>query len=288
MLSLPNTERVSFPKIVRDDISFPLRFSNVDEAFRDFKTCISETIKTNLDLLNEVPLPKNLREELREYLKSQIQSHLERDPIFEKSVEIGRYSKNMFKSIESYFREIFGFHEELTKDLHSDIFGVSKMFLNSDLPLPFLKTTSDSSLAEIDYIAVFDKEIRKERLDLIVNRNHRRKFERICDLHNLWVTRFDERRNKMERERVKLIWYVDFNNSASVDEIFKDKSIRLSSLDKPILYNFIRGLLEQVKEMEKLNSAKMEWLSFLPCKIDNGTKAIIKMMQLLNQQQGTI
>ena len=288
MLSLPNVERASFSKIVRDDISLPLKFSGLDEALRDLKTCIAETVGNNLDLLDEVPLRENLREELREYLKRDIENHLMKDTLFEKSVEIGRYSRNMFKSIESYFREIFRFHEELKKDLHSDIFSVSKMFLNSDLPLPFMKTINDSLLAEMDYIDVFDKEIRKERLDLLANLNHQKKFERICDAHNLWVNRFDERRSKMERDRVKLIWYVDFNNSSSVDKIFKDKIIKLGSLDKQILYGFIGDLQKHVHEMTKLNSAKMEYLSFLPHETDDGTRTITKMMQLLNQYQGTI
>ena len=289
MLSLPNTERAYFQKIIRDDISYPLKFSNIEEAFKDFKTCLSETVITNLDLLDEVPLHTDFQvEELKEYLKSEIESDLTKDPLFEKSVEIGRYAENMFKSIESYFREIFGFHEALVRKLHSGIFSVSKMFLNSNLPLPFVKAISDSLLAEMDYVDVFDKEIRKERLDLIVHRNNRRKFERICDLHNLWVTHFVQRRSRMEHDRIKLIWYVDFNNSASVKEVFKDKFFKLSSLDKPVLYSFIRGLQEQVQEMEKLNSTKMEWLAFLPYEIDNGTRTIVKMMQLLDQHEGTI
>ena len=289
MLSLPDKEYASFPRIVRGDITSPLRFGTVEEAFKDFKTCLSETVTTNLDLLDEIPLHTDFQvEELREYLRSEFESDLRNDPLFEKSVEIGKYAENMFEYIKSYFREIFGFHEHLKRRLHADIFSLSKMFLNSDLPLPFMKTITDSLLTEIDYVDLFDKEIHKERLHLFIHRNNRKKFERICDKHNLWVDRFVQRQSMMENDRVKLIWYVDFNNSASVKEVFKDKFLKLNSLDKPILYSFIRGLQEQVQGMQKLNSTKMEWLASLPHEIDDGAKTIVKIMQLLNQHQGTI
>lgn len=286
MLSLPETKPDHFSKIVRNDISYPLQFSSVDEAFKDFKERISETVKDNLDLLNEVPLHTNIpMEEFREYLKGEIEKDLKEDRLFEKSVEISRYSKNMFDLMESYFREIFAFHEERKKALHSDIFDISKVFLNSDLPLQFINTFGDSILAEIDYVGLFDKEIRKERLDLIVNSNNRTKFERICESHNAWVSQFSERRNRMDRQRVKVFWYVDFNNSASVNEIFKDKIIKTSCLKKQVLHNLIQVLQENVVEMEKLNATKMKF--FLPCKTDDETKAIVKMMNILSRQQGT-
>lgn len=289
MLSLPEMKPDYFSKIVRNDASYPLQFSSVDEAFKDFKVRISETVKSNLDLLNEVSLPKNISiEQLRKYLKSEIEKDLKEDRLFEKSVEISRYSKNMLELMDSYFREIFAFHEERKKVLHSEIFDVSKMFLNSDLPLPFMKVIGDSILTEIDYIDIFDKEIRKERLNLIVNRNNRTKFERVCESHNTWVSRFSERRNKMDRQRVKLFWYVDFNNSASVNEVFKDKSIKTSSLNRQILFDLIQGLQEQVVEMEKLNTTKMKFQLFPPCKTDDGTRTIVKMMNILSRQEGTI
>lgn len=86
MLSPTDMEKASLSKIIRDDTSFPLQFDTVSKDFKDFKTAISENVETNLDLLNEVPLPKNLdREELREFFRKEITSDLEKDVLFEKT-----------------------------------------------------------------------------------------------------------------------------------------------------------------------------------------------------------
>jgi len=287
MLSSVDVETASLRRIVRNDISSNLQFDAIDEAFKDFRSAVSAILESNVNLLNEVPLHHDLHiEDLRKFMESQIRKDLSEDPLFEKGIEISKYSRNMTELMDSYFSEIFSFHQELKRELHSDIFSVSKMFLNSDLPLPFVKTLGDSFVAEIDYLEVFDKEARRERLDLIRYRSNRPKFERVCKTHNLWVKRFDEVRSKMEQERVKLIWYVDFNNSASVDDIFKDKSIKMSLMDRATLYGFIRGLQKQVSEMETLNAQKTEIISFLDYETDEGTEALLGMMQILGRYEG--
>ncbi|MEM2970948.1 MAG: hypothetical protein QW270_00790 [Candidatus Bathyarchaeia archaeon] len=286
-MSFTDVKSTSLRRIVRNDTSSNLQFDALDEAFKDFKSSVSAVIESNLKLLDEVPLFHNLHlEDLRKFLESQIRTGLSKDVLFEKAVEIGRYARNMFDSMDAYFSEIFHFHQELKKELHSEMFNVSKMFLNSDLPLSFVKAIGDSLLNEIDYVDVFDKEIRKERLDLIKYRDNRTKFKRVCEAHNLWVRKFDELRTRMERERVKLIWYVDFNNSGSVNEIFKDKTIKTSLLDKSMLHNFILNLQKQVQEMERLNASKMEIHSFLRYETDEGTRTLLRIMQNLSQQEG--
>lgn len=282
MLSPTEMEKASLSKIIRDDTSFPLQFDTVNKDFKDFKTAISAIIKTNLNLLNEVPLPKNWElKALKEFFKKQIKSDLEKDALFEKSVEIRKYAKNMYELMASYFKEIFDYYEQRQKELSSDMFCVSKMFLNSDLPTAFVRSIEDSMLAEKDYIEICVKKIREERLSLLRYHSNRTKFQRVCDSHNSWVNKFEDRLAKMERGRVKLIWYVDFNNSASFRDIFKDKNIKTSLLDKQILSDLINTLQNQVDETEKLNSSMMELSSFLPFEIDDGTRAIRKIMQLL-------
>lgn len=282
MLSLTDMENASLSKIIREDTSFPLQFYNVNEDIKDFKTAISEITETNLNLLNEVPLPKNLdREELKEFFRKQIKSDLKKDVLFEKSVEIRKYAKNMYKLMDLYFREVFDYYEQRKKELSLDMFCVSKMFLNSDLPMSFARSIEDSILAEIDYIEIFVKKIRQERLSLLRNRNNQTKFQRVCDSHNRWASRFNETLAQIERDRVKLIWYVDFNNSANLNEIFKDKMVKIRLLGKQILFDFINALQTQVHQMEKLNASMVELYSFLPFRTDDGTKAIRKIMQLL-------
>jgi len=102
----------------------------------------------------------------------------------------------------------------------------------------------------------------------------------VCDSHNSWVNRLDDTLAEMERGRVKLIWYVDFNNSASFGDIFKDKIVKTSVLDKQILFDIISVLRNKVHEMEKLNVSMTELSSFLPFEINDGTRVIRKIMQL--------
>lgn len=282
MLSPTDMEKASLSNIIREDTPFPLQFDTVNKDFKDFKTAISETVEINLDLLNEIPLPKNLdREELREFFKKEIRSDLEKDVSFEKSVELRKYAKNMYEFMDSYFREVFDYNEQRKKELFIDMFCVSKMFLNSDLPMTFSGSVEDSILVDIDYIEIFAKKISQERLSLLRNRNNQTKFKRVCDSHNMWVDRVHETLAQMEHDRVKLIWYVDFNNSASLNEIFKDKTIKMRLVDKEILFDFINALRNQVHQMEELNASMIELHSFLPFEIDDGTKAIRNIMQLL-------
>lgn len=282
MLPFTDVKEASWSKIIRDDTSFPLQFNSANEDFKNFKTAVSDIVESNLELLDEVPLPKNIHlEEVKEYFRNLIKSDLEKDVLFEKSVEIGKYANNMYKLMDSYFGKIFDYNEERQKELSFDMFCVSKMFLNSDLQMPFLRSIEDSILAERDYIEIFVRKIRYERMSLIRNRNNRTKFQRVCDDHNSWVGKFSERLVEMERARVRLIWYADFNNSANLDEFFKDKTIKTSLLDKKILDDLIGALQNQIREMERLNAPMMELSSFLPFEVDHGTKAIRTIMQLL-------
>jgi len=272
---------LSLPKIVRNDISFPMQFATSD-IFHDFNTAISEVVKVNINLLDQLPLPQHLqREDISRYFENNIISDLKQDALFERSVKIGKYAKDMFKSMESYFNEIFDFHEDLKKELQSSIFFHSKMFLNSDLPLSFIKTLGDSLLTETDYLNLFDRQIRKERLSLLGARSNRPKFERICESHNSWVKEFGERLDAMENERVKLIWYVDIYNSKTIDEIFKAKFIKKSSLNLDMLFDMIMRLQKQTQEMEKLNNAFVKEFHPSLSYENDAARTLLKMMHIL-------
>ena len=285
MLSIGEMEKASLPRIIHDGTSFPLQFDTVNKEFEDFQTAISKVIENNLSLLDEIPLPKNLKiEKLRERFRNQITSDLQKDTLFEKAVELRGYAENMYEKMDSYFREIFDYYEERQKNLSSDIFCASKMFLNSDLLMPFLRSIEDSLLAEKDYIQIYTKRIHNERLSLLRYRNNLLKFKRVCDSHNIWAAKFRNELVELERLRIKLIWYVDFNSSANLNEIFEDKIIRMRLLDASILFDFIDKLENQVYKMEKLNASMAEPSSFLPLEIDDGTRAIRNMMQLLERK----
>jgi len=285
MLSDQAAKGFSLPKIIRNDTSFPLEFENIKDAFKDYKTAISETIEDNLSLLEEIPIPEHLSIDiLKEFLRRDIDSDLRKDELFEKAVEIGRYAKSMNNSMDSYFREIFTYHEKLKQDMDSKIFHVSKMFLNSDLPLSFLKSIGDSILVEKDHTDIFDKEIRKEWRNLLASRSNRPKFEKICDTHNLWIKEFNERQKQMERQRVKLVWYVDFNNSSNIDEVFKDKFVKKSLLDEGILRDLISELQKIVQEAEKLSMSRLEFHPFVEKhETESDVRAILEIMQIIDR-----
>jgi len=266
---------------------FPQRFEITDapisEALKDYKTAIEETVKANLDLLDELPPPNTFHiEELKEFLKKAVEDDLRRDLVFEKSVELHKYMKDMWTSVDSYFQEVFDHHVNLKNQVDTDIFSISRMFLNSDLPISFLKAIENSLVAEKDYIDIYDKRIRRERLELLVNRNNRRKFERICDTHNRWIAPFTSRLENLDRTRVKMIWYVDFNNSDKIENIFKDKMIKSSRINMQILQKFIDDLEKLTHEIDGLVEANMEFHPFTSREDTDSTRTVRRIMDLLS------
>jgi hypothetical protein len=193
----------------------------------------------------------------------------------------------MGKLMEPYFANIFEFNKNRIESLHSKVFWSSKMFLNSDLPMAFMTAIGDSMLAEIDYIEIFNKEIRREYLDLIRNRSNRTKFERVIDVHNSWVRSFSDLRDKMEHQRVKLIWYVDLCNSKNMNAIFKDKFLQVGNLNRETLFVFTHDLKIQVQEMENLNFKHMQFCFPSP-RIDDETEAFMRMINVLQGTRGTM
>jgi hypothetical protein len=287
MLSLGSSRSSDKPEIVRRTIVFPQRFEvtgdAISKALEDYKTAIAETVKANLDLLDELPSLKTLHtEELKEFLQKAVEDDLKRDLVFEKSVELQRYMNDMWRYVDSYFKEVFNHHANLKDQTDADIFAVSRMFFNSDLPVSFLKTIENSLLTEKDYIDIYDKRIRRERLDLLVNRNNRRKFEKICDVHNRWIDPFVSRLKNLDRTRVKIIWYVDFNNSDKIEDIFKDKAINSSRIDTHILQNAIDDLQKLTYEIGRLVEANMEFHPFASYEGTDSVRTIRRIMDLLS------
>lgn len=201
MSSLVELKSDFLPKITQNENFTILESDSLTDAIKDYKTSISETVNINLKLLSEIPLRKEFRKELNKRFESIITKDLESDKLFEKKVEISRYAKDLFNRIDSYFRETFKLNKEQKEKLKYESFVNSRFFLNSDLPLSFLKICNASFYTEMDYIDIFDKEIRKERVELLVSRKNRTKFSRICKEHNAWVSKFAETRNAMDRAR---------------------------------------------------------------------------------------
>jgi hypothetical protein len=269
-------------RIVRRDLSLVSGFNcEVVEAFKDYRAAISETVRYNLELLEEIPLPKSLSlDALKEFFKKDIPSELSKDTTFEKTVEVSKYASNISQYLGSYFREIFALNGKLMGKMNQGLFHFSKIFLNSDLPISFLRTVERSILVHKDYIAFFDKEIRKEHRELIIYRSNRRKFDRVCDAHNKWAALLEEKSERIDRERTKLFWYIDFNNSNCIDEIFADKFIKMELLDKEVLGKYIENLQKFTTDLEELNYSRASVEPLPATKVSDGAKAILSLMKL--------
>lgn len=277
MSLLVNDEATKSQNMIRRDLSLTTNYQ-INESFKEYKDRKADVIKQNLEILNEIPLNEEFRKALQKYMTEGLEKELDDDPLFEKSVEIKTYTSELNVKLHSYFSEVFTFYDDVIKDLHHDLLTLSKVFLNSDLPLSFIDVISESILSEIDYINIYTKQIRKERIKLIVNLRNKIKFNRLCAKHNFWIKEFEETRDKMESAKLKLIWYVDFNNCNDVKEIFKDKIVTTNRIDETILETFIGDLGKLVNQMEKLNLSLMDCSDFLTSEIDIGTKTILDMV----------
>jgi hypothetical protein len=95
-----------------------------------------------------------------------------------------------------------------------------------------------------------------------------------------------ERLEKVEKTRIKLIWYVDFSNSTTVEEIFKDKVNKSSCLDMQVFHSLVDDLRVQVKEIEKLVEPSMDFHLFELSEDNYGARTIRRLMELLNTSEG--
>ena len=220
---------------------------------------------------------------LKLFFKSKIKRDLENDKIFEKGIEIHNYAQTMLESMDKYFKNIFDFHKSLKYEQTRNLLEASKLFLNSDLPESTLKVLGDSYLAETDFLDFYDGRIRKEKLSLIACRGNRLKFEKTCAAHNKWVHNFDVKVDQIERERVKLFWYVDISNSSNVKEIFQDKFISIQRLEKKFLNELIIKLEKTISELQELVFAGIGVSCFPSTKLDAGVKTMASLMNILSQ-----
>ncbi|WP_287585375.1 hypothetical protein [Candidatus Borrarchaeum sp.] len=261
--------------------------NQINKDFQDYKTAIAETVSHNLQMLDELPPLRNLSlNELKEHFKKLLEDDLKKDTLFEKSVEIKKYVSNISKYVANYFRNVFDHNNNCKKRLNSDILDNCRMFFNSDLPLSYLTAVENAILVQRDFLDIYEKLLHKERLELILNKNNRKKFSRLCSNHNKWVDQFDTKIDELESIRIKLFWYIDFSNSKTVDDILKVKNIKSSALDMKVLQDFTISLRRRTNELEMLIEPKIEFKPIVSYEDNSGTRAIRKVMELLSTAEG--
>ena len=260
--------------------------NTVKESFEDYKVAIAQTIECNMKLLDELPPLKSLSiEEIKAHLQKKIEENLKDDEEFEKAVEIYRYTRSLNNHLKSYFSEIFKHHENLKNRMNSDIFEICRLYFNSDLPLSFLKIMEASILTQRDYLDIFDRQISKEQIKLLTYRSNRPKFIKLCEQHNKWIAPFNKRLDKIESLQVKIIWYVDFSNCQTVNDLFKTKAIQSSNLDLTALKKLMDELDKLIKETEALIEPKLEFTPLVSYGDSNSARAIRKIVELLQEPQ---
>jgi hypothetical protein len=261
--------------------------NQINKDFQDYKAAIAETVSHNLQLLDELPPLRNLSlNELKEHFKKLLEGDLKKDTLFERSVEIKKYVSNISKYVVDYFRKVFDHNNDCKERLNSDIFDTCRMFFNSDLPLSYLTAVENAILIQRDFLDVYEKLLHKERLELLLSKNNRKKFKRLCSNHNKWVDQFGTKIDEIESIRIKLFWYIDFSNSKTVEDIFKVKTIKSSSLDMKVLQDFTSSLQRLTNEVELLIQPKIEFKPIISYEDNSGTRAIRKIMELLSIAEG--
>jgi hypothetical protein len=281
-LSICIAQKPAMPLYLENELN-PLKYGILAEDLEAYKDAISKTIESNIELLKELPPPKNFTlDDLLTHFKKKMKCDLEKDTLFEKSVEVSRYANSMYETMDKYYREIYGLHTSTKKRNSVFLLELSKYFLNSDLDENFLRVFSDSILVSDDYLDLYDSRIKKERQNLVFHKNNISKFERVCTNHNNWVKGFQEKLSLTTRNRVKLLWYVEMNNSNSVEELFKDKFIKTVFLDGSILEGLFEALEKSTTDLEALVTKNASLYSLCSVNVDDSMKTFTSVMDLVD------
>lgn len=241
--------------VLRNDVSQPnsLGFMKPikDETVAK-QSEISTIVNDNLEVLETIPLPMNLGlKEIRKVMETKIAKDIKKDPLHKVASDLSNYANNFYEKMEKYFDGIFEFDAELKKRKHYTVFSLSKDYLMSDLPSSYIQILSSSFLTETKFLTLYDDTIRRERLHLRVVRYDNRKFKRICDNHNNWVDKLKLLHESMLDSRIKLLWYVDFHNCDTADEVFELKELKKSRIDMETFFGYVIELQKKTDHFRK-------------------------------------
>src|SRR4030067_1992087 len=212
-----------------DDIVKNVSFDPEVEVKLDVETTISD----NLEILSKIPLPSHInKSDLENRIKEMAKESFDTNPMFKEASKLSKYANDFQKFFSLYFQKVFDFHERIITQLQQNLLINSNIFMQSDLPPAFLKELNLSTITEIKTVQLVDKRLRHERSALFGAKDNNIKFGRICQSHNQWVKPLIEKLEEMSTARVSLVWYLDFQNSKDINEIFKSKIIYEEKLDK--------------------------------------------------------
>lgn len=261
---------------------YTLDSAPVEKDFKRYKDALDSTIAENLNLIDELPPLKYLsKTELRDYFRKKLDEDLRKDEVFEKSVELSKYAKSISTYLQDYYREIFDHLSNCNKRMESEILDACRMYFNSDLPMRILKAIENSILMQRDYVDIYGRTLHREQFTLLRNRNNHKKFEKLCTIHNNWIDQFSTLLEDSDRTRLKLFWYIDFNNSKTVEDIFKVKKIEAASLDMKIVEGYATCLEKMTEDIKLIVEKNTEFHPIEMYDTENGSRSIREIMDLL-------
>jgi hypothetical protein len=220
-----------------------------NEEKEDF---FSQVLKENLEILDQIKIPNRFdRKQIEERFTRRITEDLKEAPLIKTEEKIDKYTKAINRYFQKYFEEIYDHVDNLIDSYQGKILMSSRDFLNSDLPPSFLRTVSLSFKTEQKFFEIYKKKIKKEEFHLKLNCNNQKKFNRIVEQHNGWVDRLNPFLDDMAQQCIALLWYVNIWNSKSLDELFEEKTYKMSSLDRETFESMLVQLESMIKEVRK-------------------------------------
>jgi hypothetical protein len=272
------------PSFMKDSLNTTMEWLEKGNAltkdFEEYKDTIARTIEINLNAVDELPPLRFGKNDIKQHFKKLLEEQLKKDERLEKSVEIKKYCKSFNQYIVSYYEEIFKYHDKIRDDTTSWMIGASRIYFNSDLPISFLKIYEDACLAQKDYLDVFDRKIKQERMKLFSYRSNRRKFDALCDEHNRWIEPFGKKLNQVEHEQVNIMWYIDLANCEKIEDFDKPKTIHYCNLDASAFNQQLENLQKLVIESKALMRPYREFKP-ISSYTDSSARVIRNIMELL-------
>jgi hypothetical protein len=216
-----------------------------DELFND-------TLEENLKVLRMIELPKWFSlEQLDKYFKDTITEDLKKSPLFTEQQKIYKCTRDIKKYLFDYFKQIYNHEDNIIQFIEGRMLQVSNNFMNSDLPPFFLRIINLSFKTEERYDIIFKKRIRREEVKLKMYLHDFKKFRRVVDGHNAWVENIDTFLNDMKNQRLAILWYIEIWNSRKIDELFKDKTLKMSALDNNVFEKMLLQLESMTNEVRR-------------------------------------
>lgn len=285
MLSL-NPEVISGERIFRNDVFKPISLSLLTEKpdKQVGETDIASIVDANIKILDSIRIPDRFdRRTLAGFLEKTVREDLEKDSLHKEAVELNKYAKDFHTYMRKYFDKVFDFQGKLKEDLLKHVFATSNVYLRSDFPPSFARTLSFSLLTECRFIDIFDMMIRHERVDLIANYNNRKRFERICNVHNNWTDPLDSVMDKIIEMRIGLIWYVDFAHSKTLDEIFKPKNFKKSLIDEEYFFGVLVNIQRETGQFRRaLANLSKKTFTIFPSRKDPTVDMLCSVMETMS------